>query len=108
MIVTEEQVHKALEFLRDSASSLGQAKARTIRAEHMLRHTEALLYKSSNATTSDSRRADARTDPRYLASIEEDAVSAGEYAKLQALRQSAEMLIEAWRSEQANYRAMKI
>lgn len=107
-IVREEEVHKSLEFLRDNAEALALAKQRAIRAEHMLKHTEALCFKGSDKTSADARRADARTDERYLSAAIEDAVAAGELAKLYALREAASMLIEAWRSEQANYRAMKI
>lgn len=107
MIVQEEQIHKALEFLRDSAEALGKAKARSVKADHMVKHTEALMYKASEEKTADSRRADARTTPQWQEAILEDALASGELSKLQALRQSAELTIEAWRTEQSNYRALK-
>ena len=107
-IVTNSDLQKALDWLRDSAKELGDAKSRAVRSGHMLKHTEALMFKASDATSNDKRQADARTSEAYLAAIEEDAVAAGELAKLQALREAAAMKIESWRSEQANFRAMKI
>lgn len=107
-IVTNNDLQKALDFLRDSANDLGLAKARAVKAGHMIKHIEAIEFKASEATSNDKRQADARTSDAYVDAINEDAYAAGELAKLQALREAAAMKIESWRSEQANYRAMRI
>lgn len=107
-IVTNSDLQKALDFLRDSANDLGLAKARAVKAGHMIKHIEAIEFKASEATSNDKRQADARTSDAYVDAINEDAYAAGELAKLQALREAAAMKIESWRSEQANYRAMRI
>lgn len=108
MITTEKQVSEALEFLHTSAEALGLAKTRAVRAEHMLKHTEALLFKGSSASSAEARKADARTDKKYLDASLEDAFAAGELAKLYAQREAAAMRIEAWRSENANLRSVKL
>lgn len=107
-IVSNRDLQKALDFLRDSAQELANAKSRAVKAGHMLKHIEALEFKASDASSNDKRQADARTSDNYLEAINEDAFAAGELAKLQALREAAAMKIEAWRSEQANYRSMRI
>lgn len=107
-IVTNAELQKALDWLRDSAGDLASAKARAVKAGHMLKHVEAFEFKMSEASSNDKRQADARTSDAYVDAINEDALAAGELAKLQALREAAAMKIEAWRSEQANYRSMKI
>lgn len=107
-IVNNSDLQKALDFLRDSAASLGEAKARAVKAGHMIKHIEALEFKASDASSNDKRQADARTSDAYVDAINEDAFAAGELAKLQALREAAAVKIESWRSEQANYRAMRI
>ncbi len=107
-IVTEAELEKALDFLRDNARALGDAKARVVRAGHMLKHIEALEFKMSDATSNDKRQADARTSKAYLDAIVEDAEAAGAYETMRALREAAALKIESWRSEQATYRAMKI
>jgi len=107
-IVTNEDISKALDWLRDSAMALGQAKARAIKADHMIKYIEALKFKASDASSNDARRADARTSEEYIDAINEDAFASGELAKMQALREAAALKIEAWRSEQANFRSMKI
>jgi hypothetical protein len=107
-IVSEIELEKALDFLRDHARALGEAKARVVRAGHMLKHIEALEFKKSEATSNDRRQADARTSQAYLDAIVEDAEAAGAYETMKALREAAALKIEAWRSESATYRSMKI
>jgi ABC-type uncharacterized transport system fused permease/ATPase subunit len=107
-IVTDEDVEKALSWLRDSAKEIGDAKARLIRAGHMVKHIEALETKMSAEKSVEARKADARCSKAYLDAIEEDAIATGEYQQLVSLREANAMTIEAWRSEAANYRAMRI
>ncbi len=106
--ISDESVERALDWLRDHAAVIGDAKRRTVLAEHMLRHIEALEFKASDGKSAEARKADARTSKRYVDAIKEDAVAAGEYERLKALREAAALKIEAWRSEQANFRAMRI
>lgn len=107
-IVTNADLQKALDWLRDSAKDLGDAKARAVKAGHMLKHVEAIEFKLSEASANDKRQADARTSDAYVDAINEDAFAAGDLEKLKALREAAAAKIEAWRSEQANYRSLKI
>ena len=107
-IVTDDELEKALDFLRDNAAAMGDAKARTVKAGHMIRHIEALEFKMSDGKSAEAKKADARCSARYVEAITEDAIAAGEYEKLKALREAAALKIESWRSEGANYRAMRI
>lgn len=107
-VVTEVELAKALDWLRDSAQEMGQAKERLVAAEHMVKHTEALLMRSSDAKSAEMRKADARCDPKWLEDTTEEAKAAGAYEMMRALREAAALKIEVWRTEQANYRSMKI
>lgn len=107
-IVTEEELEKALDWLRDNAHDIGQAKGRLIKAGHMLSHIEALLSLKSDQSSDMKRKAEARASLKYLEAINEEAEAAAEFEKLRALREAAALKIETWRSEQANYRALKV
>jgi rhamnose utilization protein RhaD (predicted bifunctional aldolase and dehydrogenase) len=107
-MISDSEVEKALDWLRDNSQAMGDAKARTIKAGHMLKHVEALMFKASDAKSVEAKKADARTSDRFLEAITEDALAAGEYEKLKSLREAAALKIEAWRTEQASFRAMKI
>ena len=107
-IVTDAGVDKALSFLRDNARAIGQAKSRLVKAQAMISHVEAILTLKSDQTSDTKRRAEARASERYLEAINEEAAAAGDFEMLRALREAAAATVEAWRSEQANYRAMKL
>lgn len=107
-IVTDEDVDKALAFLRDSAVQVGAAREDLVRAGHMVKHVEALLYMASEEKNVEARKADVRCSERWLAATADEARAAGEYEKLKALREAAAAKIEAWRSESANYRGMRV
>ena len=107
-IVSDEELEKALDWLRDSAKEIGAAKANAVRASHMLKVVKALTMKRYNDLSLAAAEREAFSSDEYGTALEEDAVAAGEYEKMRALREAAALKIEAWRSEQANYRAMKI
>jgi hypothetical protein len=107
-IVAEDDVHSAMEYLRDSANILRDAVKRVRKAEHNLSHIEALRSKMSDASSDAKRKNDARTTQEWLDAAHEDAEAAGELAKLYALRQAATMVIEGWRTESATYRRMTL
>ena len=107
-IVTEADCERALSWLRDNAQELGEAKRNLVLADKMVGHIEALMSRASEEKSDEKRKADARASSRYLQAINDSAYAAGEYEKLKALREAAALKIETWRSEQANYRAMRI
>ena len=69
---------------------------------------EAIETKNSDGTSDTKKKADARASDRYLAAVNEEAYAAGEYETLRALRAAAEMKLEAWRSETATLRSIKM
>ena len=107
-IVTDEDVDRALAWLRDSAIEIGKARENAIKADRYVDHLEALLILGSKESSDAKRRADARGSEKWLDATAEAAHWAGELEKLRALREAASAKIEAWRSEQANYRGMKV
>lgn len=107
-IVTDDEMARALDWLRDNATEIGAARARLIKAERLLAHVEALCIKASDATSDQKKKADARTDKRWLSAAMEEAEAAGEFEKMRALREAASARIESWRTEQANYRGLRV
>lgn len=107
-IVNEDACEKALSWLRDNADDMGRAKERLVKADKMIGHIEALMIRLSDEKSDEKRKADARSSDKYRDAIIEAAEAAGEYEKMEALREAAALKIETWRSEQANFRAMRI
>lgn len=106
-IISEEQVHNAVEYLRASAGPMGEAKGRAVKADKMISHVEALCIKFSSESSQAAKQADARGSDKYADAINEMANAAAELEKMKSLREAAVMLIETWRSEQATHRATR-
>jgi hypothetical protein len=107
-IVTDVDLEKALDFLRDNAMDIGDAKAEAVKAGHMVKHVKALMMKRYNELPVSAQEREALASAEYVAACEADAIAAGEYEKMRSLREAAALKIESWRTEQANYRSMKL
>jgi hypothetical protein len=107
-MITDEQVERALDFLRDSAETIATAKADMIHAEEYRKSLKALLASHSDEKSEAAKERSAYADPRYLEHLDKHREAVREYEKMRATREAAGAKIEAWRSQQANYRAMKV
>lgn len=107
-LVSDADVEKALDWLRDNAPAIGEAKREAVRAEHMLKHTKAMAMKLAGETSAAAQEREAFASEQYVAAIDRTANAAGKYEEMKALREAAALKIETWRSASANYRAMKI
>lgn len=106
-IVDEEQVHAAMEYLRSSATAMGEAKGEAVKADKMLSHIEALCIKFSDEKSAAARQSDARASQKYVDQIEKIAAATSELRRMESLREAASAVIDVWRSEQATHRATR-
>lgn len=106
--ISDEDIEKALDWLRDGAFDLGKAKERAVRAEKMTKHTQAILMQQYNILPVSAQEREAKAHPKFLAALEEEAISAGEYERLKALREAAALKINVWQTMSANNRATRI
>lgn len=106
--ITEAQVEAALDFLRDDAKTIGAARERLIRSEHMVKVVKALEMKRYGILPVGAQEREAVASDPYLRAVNEEAMAAGDYERLRALRVAAEARIEVWRSMSANVRSMKL
>jgi len=107
-VITDEDLQKALDWLRDSAIEIGNAKGRMTEAGHMMKVVKALEMKKHNDLSAAKAEVEAYSSAAYQKALYEDAMATAEYEKLRSLRDAAALRIEVWRTEAANYRAMKI
>jgi hypothetical protein len=107
-IVTDEQLSQALDWLRDNAAAIGNAKHEAVLTEKMGRHIKALEMKKHSELPVSAQEREAYASDAYKKAIYEEAKAAGAFEMMRALREAAALKIEAWRSEQANFRSMKI
>lgn len=107
-LVSEAEVERALDFLRDSAQQIADAKADIIRAEHQLKHIKAITMKHCGETSAAAQEREAVASESYQENYFAIAKAYAEYERLKALREAAAAKIEAWRTASSNYRSMKL
>jgi hypothetical protein len=107
-IVTDEQVELALDWLRDNAAAIGEAKRQAVQTEKMVKHIEALMMKAHSALPVAAQKREAQASDRYKTALFAEAEAAGAYEAMKSLREAAALKIEVWRTSSANYRSMKL
>lgn len=107
-LVSDSDVEKALDWLRDNALEVGRAKGEAIRTERMTKHVKALEMQKHNDLPVSAQDREAMASQKYVEALNAEANAAAEYEKLRALREAAALKIEVWRSMGANFRAMKL
>ena len=107
-IVSDKSMERALHWMHEHAAKMGQAKEESVLASHMVKHVLHLEMKKSNEKTAAGKERDAYASDAYKKAIIEDAKKAGALEVMRSMREAQAAKIEAWRSEQANFRSMKI
>jgi arginine deiminase len=106
--VSERDLEKALDWLRDNADEAARAKAERIYCEEYRKSLKAVLMKQHAQLPLGAQEREAYADERYLMHLDKLRTAVFEDERIRALRVAAELKIEAWRTQQANFRAMKI
>ncbi len=104
-MISNEDVEKAVDFLRDNARTVAQARANRIYVEEYRKTVKAQIMRENQNLPIGAQEAIAYADERYKAHLQavKEAVEADEQCRW--LMVAAEAKIEAWRSQCANARA---
>jgi hypothetical protein len=102
--ITDEEIDKALDYLRDNARDAAQAKANRIYVQEYRKVIKAQLMKEHGAMSAVLQEREAYSDPRYIEHLEaiREAVSVDEGHSF--LRSAADAKIQAWRTQSSNNR----
>lgn len=103
-MVTDEQVEKAIDFIRDNAPLLAEARGKRVYLEEYRKSKKAMLFISFKEGTVADREARAYSDPEYIELLRglEEAVK--EEERLRWMMTAAQVKVEVWRTQQANRR----
>lgn len=103
--ITDEEIDKALDYLRDNARDAAQAKADRVYVEEYRKVLKAQLMKEHSTLSAVLQEREAYSDPRYAAHLEaiKEAVREDEHHRF--MRAAADAKIEAWRTQSSNTRA---
>ena len=104
-MISDEQLDRALDYLRDSATQAAQARANRLHLDDYSRVLKATIMAEHLAEPVNAQERWAYSDIRYRNHLEGLKVAIFEDEKHRYLRDAASVKIEVWRSEQANQRA---
>jgi hypothetical protein len=104
-VITDEDVDKAVEYLRTNARSAAQARANRIYMEEYRKVVKAQIMRENTGLPLGAQEVVACSDARYMQHLQavKEAVEKDEYNRWMMV--AAEAKIEAWRTQQANQRA---
>ena len=107
-ILSADELQKAVDWLRDNADSCAKARATRIYLEEYRKSLKALLMSKypDMSVSAQEREAYAHQDYQSHLKLMQQAIYEDERMKF--FRASAEVKIEAWRTQQANIRAIKL
>lgn len=105
MAVSDDNVTAALTYLAADPHPLAVARYNLTKAENHSRETFAKLFLSSNGTSNDARKASAECNQAFTEAKASEAEAVLELERHKSRTKAAEMLLEVWRTENANARA---
>ena len=104
-LLTEEVIDSAFQWLLASSEEIAMARGNVIRTEFKAKKTHARLYLQATGTI-ESKKAQATDSPEYEVAMEAYATAMEVWERAQDQRNRAELIIEAYRTEQASERAL--
>lgn len=102
-MVTEDQVQRAVDYLRDTAEEYGKACGRLAYLDGNLRRVKSLEMLAAKGTLGE-REAQAYASQAYKEALEQLEEATATRETLRAMRDAAQAKFEQWRSEGASRR----
>ena len=103
--MSEQAADAALQFLRDTASKAGQAKAHVVYMENFVKVVKSQCMRESDSRSVAGQEVDAYCNPKYLEALKAQKEAIEAHETLYWKRIAAEATIEAWRSRNATRRS---
>ena len=107
-MITDDEIDTAVHWLASHAEEAARARAERVYCEEYRKSLKAILASQSNEKAEAAKERSAYAHPKYLEHLEALKKAVLEDEKNRALRGAAEMKIEAWRSQEANKRSIKL
>lgn len=98
MNITEEQVERALFYLRDSAEDFAHWKSRVEETEYLIRIAEAKAFLEVETGAQEYKKSVARASIEYHNAVENYTEAVLNFTKLQANRKASELAISVYQS----------
>jgi UTP:GlnB (protein PII) uridylyltransferase len=107
-VIHEQEVEAAVDWLRDTANEAAQKRAERLYLDEYRKVLRAKLMKQHMDLPVSAQEREALADPKYAEHLQALKTAIDEDERMRFLRVAAEAKIEAWRSMNANHRAIKV
>lgn len=106
--ISEEDAQKAVDYLRDTADSTAQARANRIYLEEYRKSLKAIIMKEHADKPVTAQEREAYADKRYIEHLSTLQMAVFDEQKALFLREAASAKLEAYRTQSANYRGIRV
>tara|TARA_B100001094_G_C17624238_1_gene527335 strand:+ start:247 stop:570 length:324 start_codon:yes stop_codon:yes gene_type:complete len=107
-MITDDDVEKAVDFLRDNATNAAKCRAERIYLEEYRKSLKAIIMTNWTDLPVSAQERQAYQSDVYIKHLRAIQIAVEEDEKQRFLMKAAEAKIEAWRSLNANMRAIKL
>lgn len=104
-LISDAMMEAALDYLATASDHISAARAKRLRAEFRRKRVRAKLILQSNERSGILREAWAEAHELYFEACEEEVMATEADEKAREERNNANVIVEAWRTENANRRA---
>jgi hypothetical protein len=102
-LITDERCEKALKYLAQTDAAAAELKGEVARKEYLCRFTRGNVFLRSEGSV-EARKATAESSEEVRSAENELAEAIVEYERVKAKRATRELIVEVWRSVNANRR----
>lgn len=106
-MITEERLTLALQYLATTDRDLADLRAEVLRSEYLVKTQRHFAFLAADGNN-EERKASAETSGKVIEAQERHVSAVGNYEKLRAKRETESLIIDVWRSENANRRQGQI
>ncbi len=106
MTIKFEEIGKALDWMRDNAKSLAQAKSQRVYLEQFRKSKKAILFSECEEKTIAERENWAYAHPDYIEVLDGYKIAVEHEEELKWLMTAASLKVEVWRSQEATNRTI--
>ena len=107
-MISDSDIERCLDYLRDNATADAQARADAVYLAEWIKTERARLTTAQVGVSNAAARDIAESHPEYLRALQAYRAAVTEDFRRRFLREAASARIEAWRSMSANERAQRI
>ena len=103
-MISDQEVEKALDFMRDNATKAAQARANLAYMDEYRKVLKGTIMRENQSLALGAQEAMAYADPRYAAHLEATKTANFEDARWRFTLEAARAKIDAWQTQSANNR----